>query len=71
MYFQQKEHQPPHIHVAYAEYSASLTIEDGEVLEGDLPKKARMLVNEWMELHREQLRKIWETQEFVSIPGLE
>ena len=32
MYFQQSEHQPPHIHVAYAEFSGSLVIADGSVL---------------------------------------
>lgn len=44
MYFQQSEHQPPHIHVAYAEYSGSIVISNGQVLEGDLPKKALALV---------------------------
>ena len=71
MYFQQKEHQPPHIHVAYAEYSASIVIADGRVLEGDLPNKAISMVHEWINLHREELLKMWDTQEFVTIPGLE
>ena len=40
MYFQQREHQPPHIHIIYAESTGSLAISDGHVLEGDLPKKS-------------------------------
>lgn len=71
MYFQQSEHQPPHIHVAYAEFSGSIVIADGRVLEGDLPKKALAMVREWLALHREELLNMWDTQEFVSIPGLE
>lgn len=71
MYFQQHEHMPPHIHVAYAEYAASIVIADGKVLEGDLPNKALGLVREWLELHRGELQKMWDTQEFFAIPGLE
>jgi len=71
MYFQQSEHQPPHIHVSYAEYAGSIIIANGEVLEGDLPNKALSLVREWLSLHREELQKMWDSQEFKTIPGLE
>ena len=71
MYFQQSEHQPPHIHVAYAEFSGSIVIADGRVLEGDLPKKALSMVREWLAMHRNELQKMWDTQEFFNIPGLE
>lgn len=71
MYFQQREHQPPHIHVAYAEYSGSIVIKDGSILEGDLPSKAVSMVREWMDLHRDELQKMWDNQEFHAIPGLE
>ena len=71
MYFQQSEHQPPHIHVLYGEFYGSIAIADGRVLEGDLPKKAIALVREWLKLHRNEIQKMWDTQEFKSIPGLE
>ena len=71
MYFQQGEHQPPHIHVAYAEYSGSIVIKDGSILEGDLPNKAVSMVREWMDLHRDELQEMWDNQEFHAIPGLE
>ena len=71
MYFQQSEHQPPHFHVAYAGFAASLVIADGTLLEFDLPNKALASVREWLVLHRDELQKIWDTQEFVVIPGLE
>lgn len=70
MYFQQSEHQPPHIHVIYAEFSGSITIKDCRMLEGDLPKKALSLVKEWVALHRKELLDMWNTQEFREIKGL-
>ncbi len=39
MYFQQKEHNPPHIHAIYGEYVAVISINDFKVLEGELPKR--------------------------------
>lgn len=71
MYFQQSEHQPPHIHAMYSEFSASILIEDGSVLYGELPEKALILVREWLKLHKDEVQAIWDTQEFTSIPGLE
>ena len=37
MYFQQAEHNPPHIHALYGEEMAAITIQTGEILEGYLP----------------------------------
>ena len=71
MYFQQSEHQPPHIHAMYAEFSGSIAIADGSILDGDLPEKALMLVREWLKLHKDEVQAIWDSQEFKSIPGLE
>ena len=39
MYFQQSEHNPPHIHAIYGEDMAAICIQTGEVLEGHLPRK--------------------------------
>jgi hypothetical protein len=44
MYFIQSEHNPPHIHAIYGDNVAALTIQDGSVLEGDLPPKALAMV---------------------------
>ena len=33
MYFQQAEHNPPHIHAIYGEYVASISIIDFKILE--------------------------------------
>jgi hypothetical protein len=70
MYFQQKEHNPPHFHVIYGEYIGAIDIRTLEMLEGDLPNKALVLVKEWALLHQDDLMKIWETQQFTKLPPL-
>jgi len=71
MYFMQGEHNPPHIHALYGEYMSAINILTGEVLEGDLPGKALLLVKEWWTVHREALLAMWETQEFKKLSPLE
>lgn len=60
IYFMGKEHNPPHIHVIYGEYSSAISINNCEVLDGDLPEKALCLVKEWVKLHKKELLNIWE-----------
>lgn len=55
-----KHHNLPHIHAKYAEFEASISIQDGEILAGDLPKKQLRLVQAWIELHRDELSADWE-----------
>ena len=71
MYFQQKEHNPPHIHVVYGEYIGAIDIQTLEMLEGDLPPKALALVREWAAQHKQALLNIWNTQQFEQLPPLE
>lgn len=71
MYFQQKEHNPPHIHALYGEYVGEIDIQTLEMLEGDLPPKALAMVQEWAEQHKKELMHMWDTQEFIKLPPLE
>ena len=71
MYFQQAEHNPPHIHALYGEDMAAVDIQTGEVLEGYLPPKALAMVREWSAIHKNDLLHMWKTQEFKSLPPLE
>ena len=71
MYFQQAEHNPPHIHALYGEDVAEIIIENGEVLEGYLPPNALHMVREWISMHRKELQMMWETQEYIKLPPLE
>lgn len=71
MYFQQAEHNPPHIHAIYGDDMAAINIQTGEILEGDLPPKALSMVQEWVEIHKRALIYMWKTQEFTKLPPLE
>lgn len=70
MYFQQAEHNPPHIHAWYGSDVAAIGIHSGELLEGHLPPKALSMVQEWISINKSELLRMWETQEFRSIPPL-
>jgi hypothetical protein len=50
-----RDHQPAHFHAEYGEFEAQINIVDGDVIEGDLPKRALRLVQAWVELHRDEL----------------
>ena len=71
MYFQQAEHNPPHIHALYGEDMAAIDIQTGDMLEGHLPPKALAMVREWAAIHKNDLLHMWETQEFKSLSPLE
>jgi hypothetical protein len=43
-YFDNQQHNKPHIHVHYQEYSAVVSIPDGLILEGKLPKSKQNLL---------------------------
>lgn len=61
MYLIDNQHRNlPHFHAKYAEFEASIRIEDGEILAGELPRKQLRLVQAWIELHRDELQADWE-----------
>ena len=71
MYFQQNDHNPPHVHAIYGEYLGVIDITTCQMLTGDLPPKALNLVKEWISLHKLELLYMWKTQDFNKLPPLE
>ena len=71
MYFLGSEHNPPHVHASYGEDTAAFDIKSGEVIDGSLPARAADMVREWIDLHRTELFKMWETQEFKKLDPLD
>jgi len=59
MYYAPKEHNPPHIHAYYQEYRVTLSIETGEMLNGNIPSRQLRLVQAWIEIHNEELLANW------------
>ncbi len=60
MYFDDtKQHYTPHIHVQYQNDEAIISIPEGEVLSGKLPKKQLRLTQAWIEIHKDELIVDW------------
>ena len=57
MYF--NDHNPPHVHAKYSGYEALFSF-DGEIIEGDIPKRASKFVKEWISFHKSELEENWE-----------
>jgi len=57
MYF--NDHNPPHFHAKYSGYEALFNFE-GDVIEGELPKRAIKFVQEWISFHKDELEVNWE-----------
>ena len=51
------DHLPPHFHASYPDYSAQIDIRTGDIINGELPRRALRLVQDWTELHRPELIK--------------
>lgn len=65
------DHPPPHFHAVYGEYVGLFNIETIEMIEGDLPNRAKKMIVEWSKLHQNELREMWNKQEFRKLPPLE
>jgi hypothetical protein len=67
------KHHTPHFHAKYAEYRAVFDLE-GNIMEGDLPKAKRRLIEAWCEIHKEELSAAWEawneSEYILKIEGL-
>ena len=59
-YFDNQQHNTPHIHVHYQNDSAVIEIPTGEVLESSLPRAKQKLVDAWIEIHQEELMADWQ-----------
>ena len=68
MYFAPAEHPPPHFHVYYAGFKASVRIESCRVSDGHLPIRQERLVIAWAELHKQELLANWKLLENGEAP---
>ncbi len=67
------KHNKPHFHAKYGDNEGVYDFE-GNLLEGDLPKKKAKLVEAWCTLHEDELNAAWtawnEHGEIIKIEGL-
>ena len=54
------EHNPPHFHARYGDEQAEIDIQTLRIIEGNLPRRAKAMILEWAEEHREELLENWE-----------
>ena len=59
IYIYSRDHNPPHFHVYYGEFSAIVRISNCEVLRGEIPERVQRLVREWLSLYRSEVLKAW------------
>ena len=58
--FYWEDHAPPHFHAKYSGDEVLIGIRTGEIVRGSLPRRALSLVNEWRQLHIDELLDNWE-----------
>lgn len=59
-YFDNQQHNLPHIHVHYQNDTAIIEVPSGSIIEGNLPKAKQKLVDAWVEIHKDELMADWE-----------
>ncbi len=59
-FFDTKQHHRAHFHAKYQNFSVTIAIDTGEVLEGKFPPAKLKLVDAWLEIHREDLMADWQ-----------
>ena len=70
MYLRNKEHNPPHIHAITNDFDAPFLISTGELMEGEFPPKAKAMVQEFIVQYRQELMRMWETEQYIKLPPL-
>ena len=64
------DHNPPHFKVKCSEFEANILIENGTILNGDLPISKLKLVAAQAEIHKEELLQMWNSKDFHKIEPL-
>ena len=62
IYMYWKDHAPPHFHAKYGDDEIVVEIKTGNV-SGNMSNRAIKLIQEWRELHKDELLKDWELSE--------
>lgn len=67
MYYMGREHNPPHIHAIYGEYSASYSLVDNKLMDGHLPNKQDKAVKTWLNKNSVVILEQWNSQNITKI----
>ncbi len=67
--FYYNDHPPAHFHAEYGEHQAQIAIGSHALLHGNLPGRVLGLVQEWAEMHGDELRDCWEQARRGEVPA--
>ena len=74
IYIYYRDHPPPHFHAIYSDDEALFEIATGVILAGHLPRRARVMVEDWLAAHRGELQYNWDLavagQPLAPVPPL-
>jgi hypothetical protein len=59
-FFDNKQHNAPHIHAKYQSDEAIILIPEGNLIDGNIPQNKMKLVQAWIEIHKDELLADWE-----------
>ena len=60
IYINWNDHMPPHFHASYTGEEIIVSINDIEILEGQIPSKQQKMVLGWAAFHQSELLEDWE-----------
>lgn len=60
VYINWADHMPPHFHAKYGSDEVIVSINDLEVIEGNMPNKQLKMLLGWAAFHQEELVENWE-----------
>jgi len=59
IYMNYRDHQPAHFHAEYGEHRCCISIEEIEMISGNMPNRQLKMIYGWAALHQEELRENW------------
>jgi hypothetical protein len=59
IYLNYRDHHPPHFHASYGEYDCCVSIEEIELIGGNMPNKQLKMIYGWVALHQDELKENW------------
>ena len=62
IYMYWKDHSPPHFHAKYGDEEIEIEVGNGNI-KGNMSNRAIRMIQEWRELHKDDLLKDWELAE--------
>ncbi len=62
------EHPPPHFHVEYSGFQATVDIQELNIDKGEVPTRIRRLILRWAHLHQRELFEAWDAATNYEFP---